>query len=102
LPETISAAALSSPTKKERVDSRVEFEAGMGVWNRASIIWPASFAVDVISTGSWFGGEESRLGDEKRRVVGSAGIEGTPNVGRIAVYQPGQIYRIEQSRLTFT
>jgi hypothetical protein len=30
------------------------------------------------------------LGDEKRRVVGSEGIDGNPNEGRIATSQPNQ------------
>jgi len=38
--------------RKERVDRRVEFEAGTGAGKSASTIWPASFAVDVIKTGS--------------------------------------------------
>ena len=73
------------------MDRRVEFEAGIGAGKRASIICPASFDVDVINTGSWFGGEESRPGDEKRRVVGSEGMDGNPNDGRIAARQLGQV-----------
>ena len=45
----------------------------------------------MINTGSWFGGDESRPGDEERRVVGSEGIEGNPNDGRIAARQLGQV-----------
>ena len=48
---------------------------------------PASFAVVVIKMGSWFGGDGRELGDSKRSVVGSEGIDGVPNVGRIAACQ---------------
>lgn len=37
-----------------------------------------------MSIGSWFGGDERREGDWKSWALGSKGIEGYPNVGRIA------------------
>jgi len=57
---------------------------GTGEGKRDWTIWPASFAVDVIRIGSWFGGDERRLGDWNSRDDGSDGMDGRPNVGLIA------------------
>jgi len=57
-PETIRAAARSSPMRKERVDRSVVLDDGTGDGNRVLVMDPASFAVVVIKMGIWFGGDE--------------------------------------------
>lgn len=67
---------------------------------RVLVMEPASLEVVVIRSGSWLGGEDREFGDSNRSVVGSEGIEGRPNVGRMASHQLGELDGF--SELTFT